>query len=94
MLFLAMIPIYVYAILKAAASIQWLLFLVSVFMLSSFALRIMASVVRELENNRVNYFILHIGQHYWYNLEKVLEIEKPNVVLGEGDTNSVSLEGS
>jgi hypothetical protein len=89
-----MIPIYVYAILKAAASIQWLLFLVSVFMLSSFALRIMASVVRELENNRVNYFILHIGQHYWYNLEKVLEIEKPNVVLGEGDTNSVSLEGS
>jgi hypothetical protein len=89
-----MLPIYVYAILKAAASIQWLLFLVSVFMLSSFALRIMASVVRELENNRVNYFILHIGQHYWYNLEKVLEIEKPNVVLGEGDTNSVSLEGS
>lgn len=30
----------------------------------------MAPVVRELENNRVNYFIVHTGQHYSYNLDR------------------------
>jgi UDP-N-acetylglucosamine 2-epimerase (non-hydrolysing) len=84
----------------------------------------MAPVIRELQNNSANYFILHTGQHYSYNLdrvffeqlrlpsakynlevgsgshaeqtgkiligvEKVLEIEKPNIILVEGDTNSV-----
>ena len=84
----------------------------------------MAPVIRELEKRQKDYFILHTGQHYSYNLDKVffeqlelpktkynLEVgsgshaeetgkmlvgierilteEKPQVVLVEGDTNSV-----
>ena len=84
----------------------------------------MAPVIRELENQGRGYFILHTGQHYSYNLdrvffeqlrllqakynlevgsgshaeqtakmligvEKVLQEESPDVVLAEGDTNSV-----
>ena len=84
----------------------------------------MAPVIRELERRKSDFFILHTGQHYSYNLDKVffeqlelphpeynLEVgsgshaeetgkmlvgiekvlleKKPDVVLAEGDTNSV-----
>ncbi len=84
----------------------------------------MSPVIRELEKRRQEYFILHTGQHYSYNLDKVffeqlqlpeprynlevgsgshaeqtgriligaesvLRAECPDVVLVEGDTNSV-----
>lgn len=88
----------------------------------------MSPIIRELEKRGVNYFVLHTGQHYSYNMdrvffeqlrlpdakynlnvgsgthaeeigrmligiEKVLMEGRPNVVLVEGDTNSV-LAGS
>ena len=84
----------------------------------------MSSIVRELEKRSLDYFILHTGQHYSYNLdkiffeelelplpkynidvgsgthaeetgkmligiEKVLQKEDANIVLVEGDTNTV-----
>ena len=84
----------------------------------------MSPVIRELEKRQENYFILHTGQHYSYNLdrvffeqlklpqakynlevgsgshaqqtakiligvEEVLQADTPDVILVEGDTNSV-----
>lgn len=84
----------------------------------------MSPIIKELEGRQVDYFILHTGQHYSYNLdrvffeqlklpqakynldassdshakqtakiligvEKVLQEESPDIILVEGDTDSV-----
>ena len=41
----------------------------------------MSPVIRELKNQTLDYFILHTGQHYSYNLDKIffedLELPEP-----------------
>ncbi len=84
----------------------------------------LSPIIRECENLQLDYFILHTGQHYSYNMdkvffeqlelpdakynldvgsgahgkqtgemligiEKILQNEHPDVVLVEGDTNTV-----
>lgn len=84
----------------------------------------MSPIIRECEKRCIDYFVLHTGQHYSYNMdriffeqfnlpepkynldvgsgthgeqtakmvvgiEKILMIEKPDIILVEGDTNTV-----
>jgi len=50
----------------------------------------MSPVIRECENQELNFFILHTGQHYSYNLDKIffLDLELPeakyNLDVGSG----------
>jgi len=50
----------------------------------------MSSVIRECEKQNIDYFILHTGQHYPYNLDKIffedLELPAPkyNLDVGSG----------
>jgi len=50
----------------------------------------MAPIIRELESKKVDYFIVHSGQHYSYNMDQVffeqLSLPKPkyNIKVGSG----------
>ena len=48
----------------------------------------MSPVIRECEKQNIDYFILHTGQHYSYNLDKIffeeLELPAPKYNLGCG----------
>jgi UDP-N-acetylglucosamine 2-epimerase (non-hydrolysing) len=50
----------------------------------------MAPIIKELEKRDIGYFVIHTGQHYSYNLDKVFfenfELEKPkyNLEIGSG----------
>lgn len=51
----------------------------------------MSPIIRYCEENKVNYFILHTGQHYSYNMDKIffeeLELAQPkyNLQVGSND---------
>ncbi|MFW6119999.1 MAG: non-hydrolyzing UDP-N-acetylglucosamine 2-epimerase [Petrotogales bacterium] len=51
----------------------------------------MSPIVRECENRGLDYFILHTGQHYSYNMDQVffeqLELPKPRYNLDVGSGN-------
>ena len=66
----------------------------------------MGPVIRYCESRKLDYFIIHTGQHYSFievketthsamtgsmliKIEPILMEEKPDIVLVEGDTNSV-----
>ena len=62
----------------------------------------MAPVCRELEKKKVDYFVLHTGQHYDYNMDKVFfeefDIKEPEVNLSvgsgtHGETTGRMIEG-
>jgi len=50
----------------------------------------MSPIIRECERLKLNYFILHTGQHYSYNMDRVffeqLELPQPkyNLDVGSG----------
>jgi len=50
----------------------------------------MSPIMRECENQTLDYFILHTGQHYSYNLDKIffedleLPLPKYNLDVGSG----------
>ncbi|MDH3204495.1 MAG: UDP-N-acetylglucosamine 2-epimerase (non-hydrolyzing) [Nitrosopumilus sp.] len=52
----------------------------------------MAPVITELERKRIKYFIIHSGQHYSYNLDKIffrqLSLPRPDYKLDVGSTSS------
>jgi len=52
----------------------------------------MAPIIVELQRKKINYFIIHSGQHYSYNLDKVffeqLSLPKPDYKLEVGSGSS------
>ncbi|MBM2818361.1 MAG: UDP-N-acetylglucosamine 2-epimerase [Nitrosarchaeum sp.] len=51
----------------------------------------MAPIIRELQRKKINYFIIHSGQHYSYNLDKIffmqLSLPRPDYRLKVGSTS-------
>jgi len=57
----------------------------------------MAPVIRECEQRRLEYFVLHTGQHYSYSMDKVffeqLELPQPNYNLDVGSASHAEQTG-
>jgi len=53
----------------------------------------MAPIIRELEHRTIDYFILHTGQHYSYNMDRIffkqLKLPQPKYNLGVGSGTHV-----